>query len=129
VQDIPDGVRDLVRDRAPSMDHIDVLMRLHQAGASPMTRAELVIATRLSPETVDRALDDLVTSGLAAEDGASGSYRYAPRGPGDRATVDALAALYNHRPVTLVKLVYEQPPAPVKSFADAFRLRPPSSEQ
>jgi hypothetical protein len=111
------------------MDHIEALMRLVDAGGAPLSVDDVVRQTRLDPGPVRRALDDLVTSGLAAADTASGAYRYVPQGPDDRANVEALATLYHQRPVTLVKLVYQQPPAPVKSFADAFRLRGTSSEE
>jgi hypothetical protein len=129
VSEIPPSVRELVRDRAPSMDHIEVLMRLVDAGGAELRADEIVHQTRLGSRSVSRALEDLLTSGLVGQDRASGSFRYAPRGADDRSTVEALAKLYHQRPVTLVKLVYEQPPAPVKSFADAFRLRNPSSEE
>jgi DNA-binding IclR family transcriptional regulator len=111
------------------MDHIEVLMRLVNHEGSPLTGDEVVRETRLGAREVGLALDDLVTSGLAALDSATGTYRYAPRGAEDRAAVESLAALYHQRPVTLVKLVYEQPPAPVKSFAEAFRLRSPASDK
>jgi hypothetical protein len=111
------------------MDHIEVLMRLVDAGGAELRADEIIHQTRLGARTVSRALEDLVTSGLAARDTASGSFRYAPQGTHDRTTIEALAKLYHQRPVTLVKLVYEQPPAPVKSFADAFRLRNLSSEE
>ena len=104
-------------------------MRLVEAEGADLRSDEVVHQTRLGAMEVARALDDLVTSGLATRDSASGSFRYAPRGANDQATVVALATLYHQRPVTLVKLVYEQPPAPVKSFADAFRLRGPASEE
>lgn len=105
------------------MDHIEVLMRLFDAEGAALTRAKVEELSRLGTRTVSRALDDLVTSGLAAADQAAGSFRLSPRGPGDRATIEALAALYHQRPVTLVKLVYTQPPSAVQSFSDAFRLR------
>lgn len=104
------------------MDHVEVLMRLYEAGGEPLTSQELERGARLGPETVARAVADLVSARLVSHDPAAGSYRYAPPTV-DRATVDELSALYHQRPVTLVKLVYAQPPNPVKSFADAFRLR------
>jgi hypothetical protein len=67
-------------------------------------------------------LSELISSNLVVHDAPSNTYRYAAPNA-DRAAVDELSALYHQRPVTLVKLVYAQPPNPVKSFADAFRIR------
>lgn len=121
-------VRELVRRRVTTMDHVEVLMRLHETDGKPLTEAEVRTASRLEPAVVARALADLVTTGLVRHDPASANYAFDPKSAEDRRTVDALSVLYHQRPVTLVKLVYEQPPAPVKSFADAFRLRDEKKE-
>lgn len=105
------------------MDHVEVLMRLHEAAGEPVARAEVVRTSRLDPPTVDRALADLVRTGLVSHDPAADTFRYATMSAEDRPAVDALSVMYHQRPVTLVKLVYSQPAAPVKSFAEAFRLR------
>ena len=97
-------------------------MRLYEAGGEPLTSQELERGARLGPQTVARCAAELVSARLVSHDPAADSYRYAPPNV-DRATVDELSSLYHQRPVTLVKLVYAQPPNPVKSFADAFRLR------
>lgn len=123
MSDISKDVRTLIRERLVSMDHIEVLMRLKDADPEVQTPVQLERSTRLGPQTVSRALADLVHAGLAEQEPASNTYRYAPRAARDRAAVDEVAVLYHQRPVTLVKLVYEQPPTAVKSFADAFRLR------
>jgi hypothetical protein len=122
VAEISESVRELIRRRATSMDHIEVLMRLYEAGGEPLTATDVERGARLGPETVARCLSELITSNLVVHDAPSNAYRYAAPSA-DRATVDELSALYHQRPVTLVKLVYAQPPNPVKSFADAFRIR------
>ena len=120
--EISDNVRELIRRRVTSMDHVEVLMRLYESDGQPLTLRQVERAARLGPQTVARCATDLVNGGLAAHDPASSTYRYTAT-QADRATVDELSALYHQRPVTLVKLVYAQPPNPVKSFADAFRIR------
>lgn len=102
-------------------------MRLYEANGEPLTSQQLERGARLGPQTVERCAADLVSARLVSHDPAARSYRYAPPNV-DRATVDELSSLYHQRPVTLVKLVYAQPPNPVKSFADAFRLRDDESE-
>ena len=97
-------------------------MRLYEAAGEPLDLTAIQRTARLGPQTTAKVLADLVSAGLVAHEPASNSYRYSALG-GDRATIDTLVALYHQRPVTLVKLVYAQPPSPVTSFADAFRLR------
>lgn len=123
MSDIPSEVRDLIRDRVTSMDHVEVLMRLHALPDEMLTVTQVQIASRLGPETTQRSLADLVRAGLVRHDAASDSYQFAPSSAVERRAVDALSIMYHQRPVTLVRLVYEQPPSPVKKFADAFRLK------
>jgi hypothetical protein len=128
VSDITQDVRTLIRERLVSMDHVEVLMRLRDAAPDLVTVPQLERSTRLGPKTVARCLADLVHGGLARQEPASNAFAYAVQTPRDTAAVDELATLYNQRPVTLVKLIYEQPPTAVKSFADAFRLRDDTDE-
>ncbi|HYC49479.1 MAG TPA: BlaI/MecI/CopY family transcriptional regulator [Gemmatimonadaceae bacterium] len=129
MSEISGDVRTLIRERLVSMDHVEVVMRLREGEAELQTPAQLERSTRLGPHTVQRCLNDLVHGGLVRQEPASNAYAYAPRTSRDRAAIDELAALYNQRPVTLVKLIYEQPPTAVKSFADAFRLRDDDEEE
>jgi hypothetical protein len=50
-------------------------------------------------------------------------YRYHPSSPRLRDEVNALAAAYRQNRVAVINLIYNQPPDPVRSFADAFKLR------
>ena len=104
------------------MDHVEVLMRLHASPEAPLTAAAIDQSSRLGIATVERSLEHLARAGLARHDPASNQWRLLAGGE-DRRAVDALSIMYHQRPVSLVKLVYEQPPAPLKLFSDAFRLR------
>jgi hypothetical protein len=122
VTEIPAEVRRLIRERVGTMDHVEVLMRLHASPDSPLTAAEVEASSRLGPETVRRSLDHLARAGLARHDSVTNRWKMHAMGD-DRRAVDALSIMYHQRPVSLVKLIYEQPPAPLKLFSDAFRLR------
>lgn len=98
-------------------------MRLHTAAPEALTADTIQRATQLDAGTISRCLADLVTAGVAKPTEASDTFRLAPATPAKQREVDALAVMYNERPVTLVRMVYEQGPASVRSFADAFRLR------
>jgi hypothetical protein len=128
VSDVTQDVRTLIRERLVSMDHVEVLMRLRDAAPEPVTAPQLERSTRLGPKTIARCLAELVHGGLVRQEPASNAFAYAVQTPRDSAAVDELATLYTQRPVTLVKLIYEQPPTAVKLFADAFRLRDDTEE-
>jgi hypothetical protein len=102
------------------MDHVEVLMRLYEA-AKPVSVADLVQTSRLAPKTAVGAAEDLVRARLATHDAPAGTFAYSANAD-DRPGVDALASMYSQKPVTLVKLVYAQPPTALQSFADAFRI-------
>jgi hypothetical protein len=127
LNEIPAEVRKLVRERVGTMDHVEVLMRLHASPDAPLTASAIEASSRLGPETVQRSLDHLARAGLARHDPASNSWRMQGNAD-DRRAVDALSIMYHQRPVSLVKLVYEQPPAPLKLFSDAFRIRKEEEE-
>ena len=105
------------------MDHIEILMRLHASPDAPLTAREVETASRLGPETTRKSLQHLVREGLVRHDPAGDNYSFAPPTVAERRAVDALSVMYHQRPVTLVKLIYEQPATPIKLFSDAFRLR------
>lgn len=128
MQEISNEVRSLIHRSVSTMDHVEVLVRLYEADGRPLLLAEIERATRLSPDAAERCAQDLVRAHLASYDPAARAYAFVTSTVGDRNTVAELAALYMQRPVTLVRLIYSQPPSPVKSFADAFRLRPESED-
>lgn len=121
--EIPAEVRQLVREHVMSMDHVEVLMRLHGSPDTPLTTREVETASRLGPETTLRALKYLTQAGLVKHQPAGDTWTFSPSSAAERRAVESLSVMYHQRPVTLVKLIYEQPPTPLKLFSDAFRLR------
>ena len=109
----------------PSMDHVQLLLLLESSEGQSLSLDKLVTESKLVPAIADVVLQDLVTSALVAtEHGPDGeSYRYAPPSEETKRDVSDIAALYNERPVTLVRAVYDKPPEPAVSFADAFSIR------
>lgn len=98
-------------------------MRLHATPDAAMPTRDVEAASRLGPETTRRSLEHLARVGLARHDPAADSWTFTASSSAERRAVEALSVMYHQRPVTLVKLIYEAPPAPLKLFSDAFRLR------
>lgn len=124
-QALPAEVRALLRGPITSMAHVEALLLLR--GVAPEPRPLEAIAAEAQLPTVAaarRCLEELAAAGLVAAVG-SDAYRYAARPDDMRDAVDALAQMYNEKPVTLVRAIYSRPvtPAPIQAFADAFRLR------
>jgi hypothetical protein len=115
-------VRELVRKRVTSMDHVEVIVRLGTESEG-LTEAQLRDATRLDAAQLARVLAHLERDEIIRLEQANGRYRFRPRSEDDRAALDALVQLYHQRPVTLVKLIYSTPSVAIESFADAFRFR------
>ena len=108
------------------MDHVEVLLLLHRSAPAALTQADAARETRRPVELLTVVMDDLVNGGLvsrAATPGRDDAYAYAPQSESLRRDVEQLVAVYNERPVTLIRAVYDRPSEPITSFADAFRLR------
>jgi len=108
------------------MDHVEVLLLLHKRDPEALSTDDIVRESGRPVELIANALNDLSTGGLASSaPGASGveSFRYDPQSESLRSVVNDLAAMYNERPVTLIRAVYDRPAQPVLSFAEAFRVR------
>jgi hypothetical protein len=122
-QALPASVRALIRGPVATMAHVEALLLLRRM--SPGTASVAAVATEAQLASLPparRCLDELVSAGFAEAAGRD-EYRYAPAREDARAAVDALAKMYNEKPVTLVRAVYARPAGPVQAFADAFRLR------
>jgi hypothetical protein len=120
--ELPTEVRELIARNLASMEHVDVLLVLHRAPERHWSAAGLAGELHSNVASVTRTLRDLATSGLVAEGGDG--FHFAPASPGLRRATELLLEAYNARPVTLVRAIYDRPPSAVKSFADAFRLKP-----
>jgi hypothetical protein len=124
--DLPDEVRSLIARHLESMDQVDALLVLHQTPDRGWTAAEVADKLRVEPKGIVRALEHLDAAGLIARDAARAhAYRYAPDTTVLARATQSLLDMYNRRPVTLIRAIYDRPPSAVRSFADAFRLRPP----
>ena len=87
----------------------------------PWPHAELVKTTRSSDLVVSRALDGLVSAGLAVDE--SEGAMYLPINEDVAHCVDLLEQLYATRPDAVRRVIVSASASGVTAFADAFRLR------
>ena len=132
---LPAEVTALLRRALPSMVHIESLLLLAKVTPQPASRINMAAELRSSPALVAAALADLESAGLVAAVAGTEQqeYRFAP--PDDAATraVASLRDVYERKPVTLIRAMYERPEEPpvspsVQAFADAFRVRRPEDK-
>ena len=120
--DLPAAVLQLVHGPVRTIAHVELLLTLRDRAPTPVALEALAAAAHVSSRDGARAmLDELANAGLVAAPDET-TWVFAPRGA-LREAVEALAAAYNQRPVTLVRALYERPAKPLQSFADAFRFR------
>jgi hypothetical protein len=74
----------------------------------------------MAPSTAAEILEELRQRGLLTGDGKS--YAFTPD-EGLASAVAQLAEMYNTKPVTLVRAMYDRPSHVIRQFADAFKLR------
>lgn len=120
--DISGDARDMIQRHMATMDHVELLMLLRNGREDSFPVSRLAELMRKPEGLVTMALESLAAAGLVAQL-TDGTYRYSAREDKLDRTAESVIQLYNERPVTLVRLLYERPPTAVNTFADAFKLR------
>lgn len=119
-------VRRIVITHLASMDHMEVLVLLFRSAPEALGKPDIVQRLKRPPELVAAALTDLLEGGLISSGESppgSEAFKYEPGSESLRTSVEELMKMYNERPVTLIRAIYDRPAQPVISFAEAFRVR------
>lgn len=121
---IPEIVRRFIAERIESAELLETLLLVHSDAGREWSPEEVAGSIYTVPASATRRLEQLVDMGLASSNGApEPRYRYAPSTEQLRTEVDALADAYRKQRVAVINLIYSTPPDPLRSFADAFKLR------
>jgi hypothetical protein len=123
-EEIPSNVRAFLNDHVESVVQVEVLLLLYAEPARAFSTADVVSALRIEPAWAEAQLSNLCARGMLAANG-DGDYHWAPRTAEIEAAVAGLARAYADRRVTVIGLIYAKPAPgdPLRSFADAFRIR------
>jgi len=122
---LPQEVLRLIRDRLENLEQVEVLVLLQGASTESFSADDVAGRLLLEPGVANRALGALAGRGLVSAEGDNPrKYRYEPE-PELAPIVDQLVHVYNTRPVTLIRLLYDRTQLGV--LADAFRLRKPGT--
>lgn len=102
---------------------LELLLLLHQHADRCWPHEELVSELRSSDVVVADSIKRLVQSGLiVVED--TGLVRYAPASQEQNDLVRELDEVYRTRPDAIRRMIVQSPAEKLKSFSDAFKLKP-----
>lgn len=117
------ALRNFLQQRLSSLDQIDIVLLLMSDPARAWTAPEVAAAVGTAPESAAMRLFLLASGGLLAfEPAGTPKYRYAT----GNAETDALLADLSELHATdrnVVAALVGAPPDPLRSFADAFKLK------
>lgn len=122
---IPADVQRFIADHIDAAEQLEVLLLLHRQPGTALDAEAVAAAVYTVAPAAERRLEALTAKGMLAADrsGPRPAWRYAPRDETMAASVDALADSYRRNRVEVINLVYARPADPLRSFADAFKLR------
>jgi len=104
----------------PSVWALELLLVLKR-GRRAWAREELVTTLRASELVVSKALDALVTAGLASTEGEGAAYLPVRRDVED--CVERVEQLYRSRPNSVRRAIVSTSTRTANAFAEAFKLR------
>jgi hypothetical protein len=117
-----DDILAFVRDVIRSVWTLDLLLLLQRNSIVTWPVPDLVTALHANARIVTESLAALRVAGLA-EVNEAGLHHYCPASTQLADTVAALAAMYTHKPVAVVRAIFSAPNDKIQTFADAFRFK------
>lgn len=117
------ALRDFLQQRLTSIDQIEIVLLLMRDSARAWTAPEVAAAVGTPQESAAMRLFLLASGGLIVfEPAGTPKYRYASGNAEADAMLAELAQLYETDRDTVAALV-GAPPDPLRSFANAFKLK------
>lgn len=124
--ELTEELDNFIRACVPNLDAAELLLVLARRPVRSFALAELIRkmgSTEISETVARRYLDQFSACGVVTQ--TDKRYRFAPADAKARRVGDALEKLYNEKPVTLVRMIYNAKDARIRAFADAFQLKGP----
>jgi hypothetical protein len=120
---ISSTVRKFIAEHIESAELLEALLLIHSDQERDWSPDDIARSIYTVPASATRRLEQLVELGLATSNGAANPrYQWAKASPlADE--VDELAETYRAHRVAIINMIYARPADPLRSFADAFKLR------
>lgn len=123
MSDVSEGLRRFLQERLTSPEHIELVLLLRRDRARSWTAPEVANELRIAPETAAMRLFLLASAGLIAfEPSSVPRYRYVAEAETD-ALFAELDGVYASDREAILAIVDTGPRDPIRSFADAFKLK------
>ncbi len=123
---LPDEIRRFLEANIDSVEQLEILRLLGEDPQKDWAADVLAREVQLQPSAARPHLDALKDRGLITltGQGAGLTARHGAATPELEAELARLLQVYRERPVTMINLVYARARDALKTFADAFRLKP-----
>lgn len=125
--ELPRGVRELLRDHVTSFERLEVLLLFHRQPLQDWSVESVSQQARLSPELAAASLEGLTSSQLIRQVASPTErvYRFAPASAALAQAVDALATAYEERRAAVMSFMSTMAIERLRSqtmraFADSF---------
>ena len=122
---LPEEVKRFLEANIDSVDQLEILRVLGEDPRKEWHAVDLAREVQSAAQSIDAHLAALNARGLLflQKRGAELFCRYGPSSPELVERAAQLLQVYRERPVTMIKLVYATARDPLKTFAEAFRLK------
>jgi hypothetical protein len=121
--DLNREVDQFLLDQIDTVPHLEALLLLWNNRRRSWSVEDMAKALFLAPEPAKAIMDDLVRRRLVTfSPGKPDNYRYDSEPNRDR-VVDAVDAAYRRELVRISRLIHSKPPAAIREFARAFRMK------
>lgn len=105
-----------------SVEQLEILRVLVDSPEKAWTESEVFRTIQSSHESVAGNLRYFADKQFLTFDAAAG-YRFSPEDPELRRLAVELVSVYRERPVTVVESIYKPSLAPIRNFAEAFKIK------
>ncbi len=119
---LPEHVVRFIQRHIHSVLQLEVLLLL-RGRVEPWTPAAVAAELRITEQSAELRLQDLLLRGLLSTDSSERSYVYAPRTEELRALVDAISECYGTMRYTTINAIFSVPGDSARTLAEAFRFR------
>lgn len=121
---ISDPLQAFLQQRLASIEQIEIVLLLMGDASRAWTAPEVASALGMPPEAAAMRLFLLASSGLIAFEAAGvPRYRYVASDADTDALLRELAEVYAENRPAVAAVVGAPPPDPIRSFADAFKVK------
>lgn len=121
---ISTALGELLQQRLSTLEQVEIVLLLRRDPSRSWTAPQVAAELGSAPESAAMRLFLLASSGLIAFEAAGlPRYRYDPADATLDALLGELAEVCERDPQSITSLVGTRAPDPIRSFADAFKLR------